>query len=72
MQINEFKLRRSVIFDYAEENMNKHKIGNAIASLLFLVVAFVFYTHNDSGVGTMFVVFAAVYLGLTFSDKYKK
>ncbi len=42
--------------------MNKHKIGNAIASLLFLVVAFVFYTHNDSGVGTMFVVFAAVYL----------
>ena len=55
-----------------EENMNKHKIGNAIASLLFLVVAFVFYTHNDSGVGTMFVVFAAVYLGLTFSDKYKK
>jgi hypothetical protein len=30
-----------------------------------LVVAFVFYTHNDSGVGTMFVVFAAVYLGLT-------
>ena len=52
--------------------MNKHKIGNAIASLLFLVVAFVFYTHNDSGVGTMFVVFAAVYLGLTFSDKYKK
>jgi hypothetical protein len=51
--------------------MNKQTIGNAIASLLFFIFAFVGYTHDNSGMGTVFLIFGAVYLGLTLSSRKK-
>jgi hypothetical protein len=44
--------------------MRKQVIGNAIAGVLFLVIAIVDFTRDTSGIGVVFLVFAAVYLGL--------
>jgi hypothetical protein len=41
--------------------MQKQVIGNAIAALLFAVIAIVDFTRDTSGVGAVFLVFAAVY-----------
>jgi uncharacterized membrane protein len=49
--------------------MNLQKIGNAFASILFFVIAIYDYTHDSSGIGTVFLVFGAVYLGITLSAK---
>jgi hypothetical protein len=50
-------------------DMSKQTIGNAIASLLFLIVAIVDFIKDSSGIGAVFLVFAAVYLRLALSDK---
>ena len=52
--------------------MSKQTIGNAIASLLFLIVAIVDFIKDSSGIGAVFLVFAAVYLGLALSDKSRR
>jgi hypothetical protein len=49
--------------------MSKQTLGNALASLLFLIVAIVDFTNDSAGIGAVFLVFAAVYLGLALSDK---
>jgi hypothetical protein len=36
---------------------------------LFLIIAVVDFTRDDSGIGTVFLVFAAVFLGLAFSAR---
>jgi hypothetical protein len=51
--------------------MSKQRLGNAIASLLFLIVAIVDFVRDSSGIGVVFLVFAAVYLGLALSDNAK-
>jgi hypothetical protein len=51
--------------------MSKQTLGNAVAGLLFLIVGIWDFTRDDSGIGVVFVVFAAVFLGLAFSGRAK-
>jgi hypothetical protein len=52
--------------------MSKQRLGNAVAGVLFFVIAIVDFTRDDSGIGVVFLVFAAVYLGLAVSDWKKQ
>jgi uncharacterized membrane protein len=52
--------------------MNRQTIGNALAGIIFLVVAIVDYTKDTSGIGTVFLVLAAVFLGLAYTGKKPK
>jgi hypothetical protein len=52
--------------------MNYHRVGNAVAALLFMVVAIVDLARDDSGVGTIFAIFGAVFLGLALSPKARR
>jgi uncharacterized membrane protein len=52
--------------------MNKQSIGNLLAGLIFLVIAVVDYTNDTSGIGTVFLIFAAVFIGLAFTGKRSK
>ena len=38
--------------------MSKQALGNALAGILFLIIAVVDFTRDDSGIGTVFLVFA--------------
>ena len=49
--------------------MSKQAIGNALAGVLFLIIAIVDFTRDSSGIGVVFVVFAAVFLGLALSAR---
>jgi hypothetical protein len=49
--------------------MSRQSLGNALAGVLFLIIAIVDFTRDDSGMGVVFLVFAAVFLGLAFSGK---
>jgi hypothetical protein len=51
--------------------MSRQSLGNALAGVLFLIIAIVDFTRDDSGIGVVFLVFAAVFLGLAFSGKAK-
>ena len=44
-------------------------MGNALAGVLFFIIAFVDFTRDSSGIGVVFLVFAAVFLGLAFSAR---
>jgi uncharacterized membrane protein len=46
--------------------------GNALASVLFLVVAIVDFTRDSSGIGFVFLVFAGVFIVLAFSAREKE
>jgi hypothetical protein len=48
-------------------DMSWQALGNALAGVLFLIVAIYDFTQDDSGIGVVFVVFAAVFLGLGLS-----
>jgi hypothetical protein len=52
-------------------DMSRQALGNAVAGVLFFVVAIVDFTRDDSGIGVVFLVFAAVFLGLAFSGRTK-
>jgi uncharacterized membrane protein len=52
--------------------MSRQALGNALAGVLFLIVAIYDFTQDDSGIGVVFVVFAAVFLGLAFSARNKQ
>jgi hypothetical protein len=52
--------------------MRKQIIGNAIAGLLFLIVAIWDFAHDTTGIGTVFLIFAAVYLGLALMGKNRR
>lgn len=54
---------------HEEYIVTRQVVGNAVASFLFLAVAFWDFTHDSSGIGAVFVIFAAVYLGLALSGK---
>ena len=49
--------------------MSKQAVGNALAGVLFFVIAIVDFTRDDSGIGVVFLVFAAVFFGLAFSAR---
>jgi uncharacterized membrane protein len=51
--------------------MSKQAIGNALAGLVFLVIAIVDFVRDSSGIGIVFVVFAAVFLGLASRDRQR-
>jgi hypothetical protein len=53
-------------------DMSKQAIGNALAGVLFLAVAIVDFTRDSSGVGVVFLVFAAVFLGLASSGRNRR
>jgi len=44
----------------------------AVAALLFMVIAIVDFTRDTSGVGAVFLVFAAVYAGLAIAGARRK
>ena len=48
--------------------MSRQALGNAVAGILFLIVAVVDFTRDSSGIGVVFLVFAAVFLGLGLSQ----
>jgi hypothetical protein len=50
-------------------SLSKQAWGNALASILFLIIAIVDFTRDSSGIGVVFVVFAAVFLGLASSAR---
>jgi hypothetical protein len=49
--------------------MSRQAVGNAVAGVLFFIVAVVDFTRDSSGIGVVFLVFAAVFLGLAFSGR---
>jgi uncharacterized membrane protein len=53
-------------------DVSKKALGKALAAVLFLIVAIVDLTRDSSGIGVVFLVFAAVFLGLAFSGKNKR
>jgi hypothetical protein len=52
--------------------MSRQALGNALAGVSFLIIAIVDFTRDTSGIGVVFLVFAAVFLGLAFSGKNMK
>jgi hypothetical protein len=51
------------------EVMSRQALGNALAGVLFFIIAIVDFTRDSSGIGVVFLVFAAVFLGLAFSAR---
>ena len=49
--------------------MSRQRLGNALAGVTFLVVAIVDFANDSSGIGTVFLIYAAVFLGLAFSGR---
>jgi hypothetical protein len=49
--------------------MSKRALGNAAAGVLFFVVAIVDFMRDSSGIGVVFLVFAAVFLRLALSAR---
>jgi drug/metabolite transporter (DMT)-like permease len=47
--------------------MSRQAVGNALAGVAFLVIAVVDFTRDSSGIGVVFLVFAAVFFGLAAS-----
>jgi hypothetical protein len=52
--------------------VSRQALGNALAGVLFLIVAIVDFTRDSSGIGAVFVAFAAVFFGLAFSGREKR
>ncbi len=46
--------------------MSKEALGNALASVVFLVIAITGYVRDSSGIGLVFLIFAGVFLALQF------
>ena len=51
--------------------VSRQAIGNVVAGVTFLVVAIVDFTRDSSGIGVVFLVFAAVFIGMGFSARRK-
>jgi hypothetical protein len=49
--------------------VSKQALGNVLAGIAFLVVAIVDFTRDSSGIGVVFLAFAAVFLGLGLSAR---
>ncbi len=69
------RISHKIVAACVSVNMNtksKLAFGNALASVLFLVVAIVDYTRDPSGMGVVFLVFAGVWVVLAFSAREKE
>jgi hypothetical protein len=55
-----------------EPPTSRQALGNALAGVLFLIVAIYDFTQDDSGIGVVFLVFSAVFLGLAFIGPNQK
>lgn len=53
----------------SDRKVSRQAVGNALAGVVFLIVAIVDFTRDSSGIGVVFLVFAAVFLGLAFSAR---
>jgi hypothetical protein len=49
--------------------MPKQALCNALAGVLFFIIAIVDFIRDSSGIGVVFLIFAAVFLGLAFSAR---
>jgi hypothetical protein len=49
--------------------VSRQALGNALAGVLFFIIAIVDFARDSSGIGVVFLVFAAVFLGLAFSAR---
>jgi hypothetical protein len=49
--------------------MTRQALGNVLAGILFFAVAIVDFARDSSGIGVVFLIFAAVFLGLGFSSR---
>jgi len=52
--------------------MSRKALGNALAGVAFLVVAIVDFARDSSGIGVVFLVFAAVFLSLVSTARKAK
>ena len=52
--------------------MTRRTLGNALAGVLFLIIAIVDFIRDSSGIGVVFLVFAAVFFGLALSGRETK
>ena len=52
--------------------MNNQALGNALAGVLFAIVAIVDFIRDSSGIGVVFLVFTAVFFGLALSGRNKR
>ena len=70
-EMSEFEFHISPVADRRAwvSHMSRQALGNAAAGILFLIVAIVDFTRDSSGIGVVFVVFAAVFLGLAASAR---
>jgi hypothetical protein len=48
----------------SDRKVSRQAVGNALAGVVFLIVAIVDFTRDSSGIGVVFLVFAAVFLAL--------
>jgi hypothetical protein len=53
----------------SDRKVSRQAVGNALAGVVFLIVAIVDFTRDSSGIGVVFLVFAVVFLGLGLSGK---
>jgi hypothetical protein len=49
--------------------MSKQALGNAAAGVVFSIVAIVDFVRDSSGIGVVFLVFAAVFLAMASSAR---
>jgi uncharacterized membrane protein len=49
--------------------LSRQALGNTLAGALFLIIAIYDFTNDSSGIGAVFLVFAAVFLGLGLSAR---
>jgi hypothetical protein len=49
--------------------MSRQALGNVAAGVLFFVVAIVDFARDSSGIGVVFLVFGAVFVGLGISSR---
>jgi hypothetical protein len=49
--------------------MSRQALGNALAAVLFFIIAIVDFTRDSSGIGVVFLIFAAVFIGLALSSR---
>jgi hypothetical protein len=60
---------RTRLADRVGGTVSKQALGNVLAGVLFFIAAIVNFTRDDSGIGVVFLVFAAVFLGLGLSAR---
>ena len=52
--------------------MRRQAQGNALAGVLFFTIAIIDLIRDTSGIGVVFLVFAAVFSGLALSGRDKR